>query len=90
MDTVSPAVTGKNTTKAAIEPEWLSPSQFGKKFNVSRVTTYKLIAEGKIDARKFGPFKTVISVSSGRAYFNSLPKVQASLPKPRRRKAVQS
>jgi hypothetical protein len=72
------------------EAEWVSPRQFGEIFSISRPTVYKLIAEGKIDARKFGAFKTVINVASGNAYYDSLPKVKASLPKPRRRKAHNS
>jgi hypothetical protein len=68
------------------DAEWVSPRQFGEMFSLSRPSVYKLIAQGKTDARKYGPFKTVINVQSGRDHFASLPKVQASLPKPRRRK----
>jgi hypothetical protein len=86
VDTISPTVTGKKSSSEVIEPEWVSPRHFGEIFGISRPVIYRLIAEGKIDARKFGPFKTVINVASGNAYYDSLPKVKASVPKPRRRK----
>jgi hypothetical protein len=72
------------TGKFSDEAEWVSPRRFGEIFSISRPLVYRLIAKNKIDARKFGPFKTVINVASGSAYFDSLPKVKARLPKPRR------
>jgi hypothetical protein len=67
-----------------IEPEWVTPREWCGIFSCSRTTLYKQIALGKVDARKFGPTKTLVSVQSGRDLHNALPKVQASLPKPRR------
>jgi hypothetical protein len=66
-----------------IEPLWLSPAKWGRKFGYSRATTYKLAAEGKIDMRKVGPTKNLVSVASGHALNESLPKATVQPPKPR-------
>jgi hypothetical protein len=71
-------------TNSKIEPEWVTPREAGLIMSLSRPSIYKLIAQGDLDARKWGPNKTLISVASIRAYLGSLPKVQASIPKPHR------
>ena len=50
----------------------ISITNFGETYGPSRSTTYELIAQGKITARKIGR-KTVIDVESADRWFASLP-----------------
>jgi excisionase family DNA binding protein len=81
MDTISPNVTGKK-----IEAEWVSIRDACIMLSVSRPTIYKFIAEGRLEAKKLGLSKSIVSVASIRALPDTLPDVKASLPKPRRQK----
>jgi excisionase family DNA binding protein len=73
MDTISPTVTGKK-----IEAEWVSIRDACTILSVSRPTIYKFIAEKRLDAKKLGPNKSIVSVASIRKLPETLPDVQAS------------
>jgi hypothetical protein len=79
--TSDPAPQMEPAMSDTIEPEWLSPSDWGKKFGYSRQKVYDLAAEGRITIRKFGPTKSLIAVADGRRLNNSLPAVTPRLPK---------
>ena len=59
------------------DPEALTVNRFMSKYDVGRTTTYDLIKQGKLDARKLGG-RTLIMAASARALFESLPKVAAA------------
>ena len=59
------------------EPEAYTVDRFMARYGVGRTTTYALIKEQKLDARKLGG-RTLIMAASARALFESLPKLQAA------------
>ncbi len=59
------------------EPEALTIERFMARYGVGRTTTYALIKEQRLDARKLGG-RTLIMAASARALFESLPKMQAA------------
>ena len=59
------------------EPEALTINRFMSRYDVGRTTTYDLIKQGKLDARKLGG-RTLIMAASARALFESLPRLQAA------------
>ncbi len=59
------------------EPEAFTIDRFMARYGVGRTTTYALIKEQKLDARKLGG-RTLIMAASARALFESLPKLQAA------------
>jgi hypothetical protein len=81
MDSISPTATGKK-----IEGEWVSIRDACVMLSVSRPTIYKFIAEKRLKAKKLSPTKSIVSVASIRRLPETLPDVQASVPKPRRQK----
>ncbi len=61
----------------ADEAEAMTINRFMLRYDVGRTTTYDLIKQGKLDARKLGG-RTLIMAASARALFDSLPKMQAA------------
>jgi hypothetical protein len=65
------------TRTNADELEALTIERFMAKYSVGRTTTYALIKENKLDARKLGG-RTLIMAASARALFETLPRLQAA------------
>jgi excisionase family DNA binding protein len=57
----------------------LSPRDAAAYLAVSKRTLTRLIADKRIEARKSGP-RTLVSVASLKAYFESLPKITRPAP----------
>jgi hypothetical protein len=60
-------------TVAELEPLALAPAVAAWYLSISKRSLWRLIAEGKIAARKQGP-RTLVDVASLKAYYASLPK----------------
>jgi len=58
---------------AALEPLALSPANAARFLSISKRSLSRLIAAKKIEARKDGP-RTLVDVTSLKAYYASLPK----------------
>ncbi|MUG90472.1 helix-turn-helix domain-containing protein [Bombella sp. ESL0385] len=56
-------------------PTYLSPKQFCEMYSVSAATLYRMIADGKIEARKIGRV-TRISLEDAKNFFASCPKME--------------
>ncbi len=59
------------------EPEALTVGGFMAKYGVGRTTTYALIKEQKLDARKLRG-RTLIMAASARKLFEDLPRLNAA------------
>ncbi|GBQ98630.1 hypothetical protein AA23498_3288 [Acetobacter nitrogenifigens DSM 23921 = NBRC 105050] len=55
-----------------IGKKYCSVKQFCEMFGVGRTSCYKLLAEGKISAVKFGD-RTLIEIAQAEKYFKNLP-----------------
>lgn len=55
-----------------LQPRALTVRQFSETYGVSRATTYKMISDGEIEARKAGG-RTLIPVDAAEAWFKALP-----------------
>lgn len=62
-----------NTTVVELEPLALAPVAAARYLSISKRSLSRLIADGKIEARKDGP-RTLIDVASLKAYYAKLPK----------------
>ena len=62
-----------------LEPVALSPRDAAAYLAVSKRTLTRLIADKKIEARKSGP-RTLVTVASLKAYFESLPTITRPAP----------
>ena len=60
-------------TTVELEPLALSPAAAARYLSISKRNLSRLIADGKIEARKAGP-RTLVDVASLKAYYASLPK----------------
>ena len=56
-----------------LEPLALAPAEAARYLSIAKRSLSRLIAEGKIEARKQGP-RTLVDVASLKAYYASLPK----------------
>lgn len=56
-------------------PTYLSPKQVCEMYSVSAATLYRMIADGKIEARKIGRV-TRISLEDAKNFFASCPKME--------------
>jgi excisionase family DNA binding protein len=59
-------------TTIELEPLALSPASGARYLSISKRSLSRLIADGKIEARKAGP-RTLVDVASLKAYYASLP-----------------
>ena len=66
-------------TVAELEPLALAPAAAAQYLSISKRSLSRLIADGKIAARKQGP-RTLVDVASLKAYYASLPKKTDHLP----------
>jgi excisionase family DNA binding protein len=67
------------TTLVELEPLALAPAEGARYLSISKRSLSRLIAYGKIVARKDGP-RTLVDVASLKAYYESLPKKVGSEP----------
>jgi hypothetical protein len=65
--------------KINVEAEWESPEEAAQRCNLSRQSIYNIMGRGLITAKKFGG-KTLINISSRRAYMASLPDAKVKPP----------
>jgi excisionase family DNA binding protein len=61
------------TATSTITPIALPPAEAARLIGISKRSLYRLIADGRVVARRDGSRRTLIDVASLRAYFESLP-----------------